>query len=193
MNRHHLTAASITDRWHVSLEKLEESSRYREPISDSRWQAICQEFQRCVRQLDQDQVQWLTDQILQGIHWLDRPMDEYCQATCPSCSDPCCDGREIFFNQADLIYLAAHADIHPPTGQTREEAHARCRYLDASGCLLARPQRPYVCVWFLCEPQIEMLNASPASFQRKFINVLGNIRYCRLQLEALFEERFPDS
>jgi hypothetical protein len=181
----------ITVPWHVSLAKTEESSRYREPISASRWQLICQKLYGQIQQLDQHQVQWLAEQIYQGIRWLDQPMNAYCQATCPSCADPCCSALGIFFNQADLLYLSALKHVSLPIAQTRTEAHAMCRYLGTHGCLLARTQRPYVCVWFLCEPQMELFNAKPGSFQRQFINVLKNIRTCRLELESLFEECFP--
>ena len=181
----------IAKPWHVFLAKTEESSWYREPMTDLQWQTICRGLQGQLRKLDQHQIQWLARQVYQGIHWLDPHMNAYCQATCPTCGDPCCDGRKVFFNRVDLLYLASLGDVGPPIGQTRTEPGAMCRYLGPTGCLLARMQRPYVCVWFLCEPQMELLNATPGSFQRQLINVLTNIRSCRLKLESLFEELHP--
>ncbi len=174
----------------VCLAKTEESARYRQPLSDSEWQTICRHIGGQMRQLDQEQVQWLAEQIHQGILWLDQTMTEYCQLTCPSCKDPCCTGREIFFNQADLLYLTAHNSMPLPIGQTRSKASAPCRYLSLQGCILPRPQRPYICVWFLCEPQMELFNVTPPSYQRQVIKTFQHIRTCRLRLEALYEERF---
>jgi hypothetical protein len=178
----------IAQVWHVFLDKTEESSLYREPMTDSQWQTICRKLQRQLKKLDQHQIQWLAGQIHQGIHWLDPHMSAYCQATCSTCGDPCCAGREVFFNRADLLYLASRGELGLPVGQTRTEPDAICRYLGTTGCLLARTQRPYVCVWFLCEPQIQLLDATPGPFQRQLINVLKNTRTCRLKLESLFEE-----
>jgi hypothetical protein len=181
----------IARLWYVLLVKMEESSRYREPLTDLQWQTICLGLQRQLQRLDQCQIRWLARQIFQGLHWLDPHMNAYCRATCPTCDDPCCDGREVFFNRADLLYLISLGDVRSPKGQTRTEPGAGCRYLGPTGCLLARTQRPYVCVWFLCEPQMELFNTTSGSFQRQLINVLTNIRTCRLKLEGLFEELYP--
>jgi hypothetical protein len=178
----------ITDVWYPSQVKAEETSFYREPMSDSRWQAICEKLQARVLQLPQEQPASLLRQIYQGIQWLDQPMTDFCQATCPTCADPCCTGRAIFFNQADILCLVARRGANLPPGQTRAKAEELCRYLGSDGCRLDRYQRPYVCVWFLCEPQMDIFNTLPSSFQRQFINVLRNIRICRLQLESLYEE-----
>jgi len=174
----------------VCLDKTEESARYRQPLSDAEWREICRRIGGQILELDQQEVQWLAEQIYLGILWLDRSMTEYCQLTCTLCVDPCCTGKEIFFNQADLLYLMALNSMPPPIGQTRSKASAPCRYLTSQGCTLPRPQRPYICVWFLCEPQMELLSASPAAHQRQVIKILQHIRTCRLQLESLYEERF---
>ena len=174
----------------ICLDKTEESARYRQPLSDSEWRETCQRIGGQILELDQQKIQWLAEQIYLGILWLDRGMTEYCQLTCSQCEDICCTGREIFFNQADLLYLMASNSMSPPIGQTRSKASAPCRYLGLQGCTLPRTQRPYICVWFLCEPQIELLNASPALYQRQVIKTFQHIRTCRLQLEALYEERF---
>jgi hypothetical protein len=184
------TAALATTYLPVCQTKTEESYRYREPLTDSQWQAIWHELHRQVHRLDQDQVQWLAEQIYQGLLWLDRPMTEYCSVTCPSCSDPCCSATSVFFNQADILYLTAQQHVPPPLGQTRTQASAPCRYLSPEGCLIARSQRPYVCVWFFCESQMEILNSAPTSFHRQLIQVVQHLRACRLQLESLYEEQF---
>ncbi|HBD07194.1 MAG TPA: hypothetical protein DCZ69_02950 [Syntrophobacteraceae bacterium] len=193
MRRDRSACHLVDARLPVCLTKTEESSRYREPLSDSDWQTVCEQIGAQIHQLDQDQVQWLTEQIRQDILWLDQTMTEYCQLTCPACKDPCCTGTGIFYNLADILYLAAHSDLLPPAGQTRQNASAPCRYLTSHGCLLPRPQRPYICVWFLCEPQMELLSTTPPAYQRRVINTFQHIRTCRLQLETLYERRFQQA
>jgi hypothetical protein len=183
----------ITDVWHTSVAKIEESPRHREPMADSCWQALCRSLQPQVRQLPQSRVGEVLKAIQQGIEWLDEPMTAWCLATCPTCSDPCCTGRRVFFNQTDLLCLVAAGMVQLVPGQTRASATESCRYLSRNGCRLDRHHRPYVCVWFLCEPQMDLFNTHSGSFQRRFINVLRNVRICRLQLESLYEAQFANA
>jgi hypothetical protein len=183
----------ITDVWHTSVAKIEESPRHREPMPDSHWQTLCRSLQSQVSLLPQRQVGELIERIHQGIEWLDEPRTAWCLATCPSCSDPCCTGRRIFFNQADLLCLVAAGRAPLVPGQTRTRASDNCRYLSRNGCRLDRQHRPYVCVWFLCEPQMDLFNTHSGSFQRRFINVLRNVRICRLQLETLYQAQFSNT
>ena len=200
---------------HHPNPKSEESSRYREPMSDSQWQALRSKLARELRELNGNLVERLVEQIQKDIEWLDGHMTRYCEITCPACTDPCCLAQNIFYNRADLLYLvgqkkaatpgpigeqsspapsASRYRLHAfegPSGQTRRQTADPCRYLAQHGCLLPRIQRPYVCVWFLCEPQMELFACEPAAFQRQFIDVLKNIRTHRLQLESLYEQSFP--
>jgi len=166
--------------------KGEESSLYREPLSERAWNEALSLAGNGLRSADQCLAASLLTRIDRAIAWLDPVMTRYCALTCPTCGDPCCHGRRIFFNHADLLVLTLRNTCLPP-GQTRSEDGESCRYLTAAGCTLARTHRPYVCVWFLCEPQMELLNGETARFQRSFLQALSEIREGRLTLEALFD------
>jgi hypothetical protein len=152
-------------------------------------------------------------------------MDRYCRLTAADCTDRCCEGREIFYNRTDLLYLAVLSEpaklnepaglggtagftetavaedskspgsaadgrkprIQVPPGQTRQKPNDPCRYLAVTGCTLARTVRPYVCVWYLCEAHVALLQEEPPGFQRRFLEVMQEIRTCRLKLEGLFD------
>jgi len=118
-----------------------------------------------------------------GITFLDPVMTRYCEATCPSCNDPCCGGRAVFFNRADLLFQLA-LGMEPPPGQTRTRPGDPCRYLGPGGCALSRTRRPYVCVWFLCEPQMELFSLERPAFQRELIRALENLRALRIELDG---------
>jgi hypothetical protein len=173
----------------TSAPKTEESNIHREPIADAQWRAI---FLSLHHELEALPTASLTEarrlalRIRENLEWLDGCMTEQCRATCPDCEDPCCTGLKVFFNRTDLLYILASGEETPP-GQTRDHATGACRYLTPSGCTLPRTRRPYVCVWFLCDPQMELLQQESGAFQRRFIGALQDIRACRLQLEALYE------
>jgi len=169
----------------------EESSALRRPFPDDEWAAVVRLVARRLKTLDQNLLRRVAGRVETGIQWLDPVMGGYCALTCPTCEDPCCTGQKVFFNRADIITLALLHDSLPP-GQTRSEEGASCRYLAPAGCRLPRIQRPYVCVWFLCHPQMSLFQNEPAAFQRAFIRSLQEIRQGRLILESVYAEQFGD-
>ncbi|WP_139796424.1 hypothetical protein [Desulfacinum hydrothermale] len=119
--------------------------------------------------------------IRRAVEELDPWMEALCADTCPDCRDPCCTAGGIFYNLADMLYLLA-LEQAPPPGQTRTRTGEPCRYLGPGGCALARIQRPYVCVWFLCEPQAQRLSEEPGRVQRRVVELYLRIRRHRLAL-----------
>jgi hypothetical protein len=128
----------------------------------------------------------IAERIARLILRLDPLMTDYCGRTCPTCIDPCCDGREVFFNHTDLVYLAILGETAVP-GQTRTRSGEPCRYLSPEGCRLSRRSRPYVCTWFFCEAQMGLLQGESARLQRSVAATLREIRQSRLLLESLYE------
>lgn len=170
--------------------RTEESPRYRNPLRDEHWVLLLAEITDQLARLPQQAVRSWVGQIRDGIQWLDGIMTEYCRQTCSTCEDPCCTAKGVFFNLADILYLTA-CRTPPPPGQTRTHGSAPCRYLGANGCRLERIQRPYVCIWFLCDAQMEILLNEPPARQREFSLVLQRIRSARSHLEALYEFHYP--
>jgi hypothetical protein len=166
--------------------KTEESSLYRQPMSDLEWQGIMKNFRNRFALIDQEPFQSCAEQIREALQWLDPVMTKYAEITCPQCKDPCCTAHAIFFNQTDMLSLVAMGISLPP-GQTRVRPGAPCRYLTPNGCRLQRIARPYVCVWFLCEAQMDLFWEERALTQRHFVKQFEKIRLNRLRLEALYE------
>jgi hypothetical protein len=159
----------------------EESNCFRHPLSDGRWRNF---FAAAARLLPQEVRRELRSHALcirRAVEELDPWMDAACAETCPTCRDPCCTAGGIFYNLADMLYLLG-LDEAFPLGQTRTRPDAPCRYLGPGGCRLPRIYRPYVCVWFLCEPQARRLTDEPARFQRRVAELYRRIRSHRLAL-----------
>lgn len=174
-----------------SLPRDEESSVFRRPLTDDEWADVVRRVAERLNTLDTDTLRDAASRIEAAIQWLDPIMDRYCGLTCPTCDDSCCTGQRVFFNRADIITLVLLQGDFPP-GQTREAEGDSCRYLGPTGCRLPRGRRPYVCVWFLCDPQMSLFQDESASFQRDFVRVLQEIRQARLVLESHYEEHFVD-
>ena len=166
--------------------KSEESPFLRNPMDDDDWLDAVKAVRRGLQFVGRAIALSHAETIRRGIETLDPTMERYCRATCPSCEDLCCSGHAVFYNQADLLYLAS-SGLDIPDGQTRSHSSLPCRYLTGKGCRLPRVRRPYVCVWFLCEPQIDLFERETARFQRDFIKTVQDIRAGRLMIEYLYE------
>jgi|GEM_PF-733435 len=171
----------------VPITRTEESSEFRRPMTDESWQDAVRTLAGQIDPAHRRLLEAVANEISLNIKALDTLMDRYCRETCPSCGNPCCDGREVFYNRADILYLLGTGKPVPP-GQTRRTPGEACRYLTSGGCLLPRDERPYVCVWFLCEPQMELFQAEKPATQRQVINTLLDTRSYRLGLESLFDK-----
>ncbi len=166
--------------------KSEETSRLRHPMEDAEWRRLFITVHEVVSKTRESDFKLIAEHIARLILHLDPLMTAYCERTCPTCVDPCCDGRKVFFNHTDLVYLAILGETAVP-GQTRSGAGDPCRYLSPVGCRLSRRIRPYVCTWFLCEAQMELLQGESARLQRSVTATLKEIRESRLLLESLYE------
>lgn len=174
----------------LQIERIEESSLCRQPMSDRRWQKNLALLKTRIGLLDRSLIQEVNGAICAAHEWLEPLMERYCESTCPACRDVCCQATEVYFNLADLLAMLAQG-IDPPSGQTRRRTGEPCRYLTQAGCSLTRPVRPYVCVWFLCEAQMDLYREEPASTQRRFVATLEALRTNRLKLESHYESLFP--
>ncbi len=170
----------------------EESSLYREPLTDKGWSDALRYARERMSGRDRVLAVSIVSRIDRAIAWLDPVMAGYCEQSCPTCGDPCCHGKRIFYNFADLLVLTVR-DTSLPPGQTRTATGEGCRYLTSAGCALSRYHRPYVCVWFLCEPQMKLLQEESVRFQRTFLGALLEIREGRVALEALAVGRESDT
>lgn len=83
-------------------------------------------------------------------------LDALCRITCPHCPDPCCLSATIWLDFRDLLRL--HLTGRPiPPAQPRSRPGETCRYAGPAGCRLPRPQRPFICTWYLCPAQTAAL------------------------------------
>jgi hypothetical protein len=176
----------------LQIEKTEESSLYRQPMSDRQWQRNLAILKTRIGLFDQRLVHEVSGAIRIAYEWLDPIMERYCEITCTTCEDFCCEAAKVFYNQADMLSIIAMA-IDPPPGQTRTHPADPCRYLTLDGCSLERTARPYVCVWYLCEAQMGLFQGEPASAQRRFIAAAEGLRANRLKLESYYENHFAVS
>jgi len=169
------------------LSDHDNANQLKQPYNAKQWRELSRKLKDNFAPHDREQMQTLAQGVREALLWCDETMDRYCNNTCHGCQDFCCQADGIYFDLPDLIYILT-LDNDLPTSQTRAIRGAPCRYLGEEGCILPRMCRPFICTWYLCEPQMALLEAEPISFQKQFTAVMQLIRRCRQQMLAMHEK-----
>jgi|GEM_PF-796286 len=181
LNLHTFSSISIT----------EEPDNFRRFISQKNWKRIRTQLYNTFQELPHRDKKHLHETALliaRAIDILDPFMDHLCAITCPYCQDICCHASHVFYNETDLFYLTALGEYYPEE-QTRTNPYQKyCHYwMHDLGCTIDRIYRPYVCVWFLCEAQMqEMTNTFSERERRIIADTYRFIRVARLYLTEIF-------
>lgn len=122
--------------------------------------------------------------IGQRIASIDRDMQSLCQATCPTCAQPCCLNATVWYDFRDLLYLHA-SEAALPLSQISRQSGQACPYLSPTGCMLSRNQRPFICTWYICPPQVRLLDARPWRYRTDVRTVVASLKGLRRELERL--------
>jgi hypothetical protein len=116
---------------------------------------------------------------------VDAPMSDLCAATCPTCEDACCFRANVWFDFKDLLYIRFSEQEWPPYQALSPESH-HCRYLTANGCALPRRVRPFICIWYVCPAQKQVIaNSTDGRFHR-LLSHLETLKKERRIMEAQF-------
>ena len=117
---------------------------------------------------------------------LSQPMEALCLAACPGCLDICCERATIWYDFKDLIYLYFTLGNLPASQIDKTRAgHGRsaCRHLTRTGCSLPRSQRPFVCTWYICSPQKQIIYSSAGQRRQTIFRKLEAIKGLRNRME----------
>ena len=94
----------------------------------------------------------LAKRIGDGYADLDTILEEICRQSCPVCTDICCSRATVWYDLPDLlvVYLTTGAF---PEGQIYRRPGRSCCNLTPAGCRLTRSGRPFICTWYICPEQ----------------------------------------
>jgi len=69
-----------------------------------------------------------------------------------------------------------------------QSLEAVCRYLTDTGCSLPRVARPWICTWYLCPVQAELLRTRLPRQERRIAEAWQEIKASRKRMERAFIE-----
>jgi len=118
---------------------------------------------------------------------LDPLIQEYTAKVCPYCGTICCANKFGFPEFGDVVvFLSLGLDI--PKYRLDINYEEICQFIGEKGCVLSRPNRPYRCTWYFCDPLLVQLEIGPAIHYRNFIKDLQELSRARGELLKLFHE-----
>ena len=112
-------------------------------------------------------------------------IETLCAFTCPSCRDSCCERAKVWLNFQDLLFLHLIQGTLP-LHQLRQGLKEPCRFLGDRGCTLPRISRPWICTWYLCPSQTNLLRNMPLLEQTRFQEAVREVKAGRRRMEEEF-------
>ena len=110
-------------------------------------------------------------------------MERLCRRTCPKCEQPCCQVAKPWFDLRDLLFLHLTDRAMAPSQPIRNNRD-HCRYISERGCTLPRIERPWICTWYLCPTQTQIMRGEDAEAARTVEEPLKWIGFQRKRLEV---------
>jgi hypothetical protein len=122
-------------------------------------------------------------QISRGIDELAEQMALLCRRTCRYCPDPCCILNTVWFDFRDLL-LFHLLELPIPVCQAVSDRKDACPFLGHRGCRLPARSRPWMCIQYLCPPQLAILTNQRISAAVTIWDKIERIEKQRMKMET---------
>jgi hypothetical protein len=107
-------------------------------------------------------IRTLAQQIVQAYAELETVLEEVCLTSCPTCLDVCCSRATVWYDLKDLLLVYLNTGTLPDRQIYKLPDHSCCN-LTPSGCRLQRSGRPFICTWYICPDQKNVIDRFPDS------------------------------
>ncbi len=105
-------------------------------------------------------IRTLSQQIVQTYADIEPILERVCLASCPTCTDVCCRRATVWYDLKDLLTIFLNTGRFPDK-QIYRRADNSCCNLTPSGCGLKRSDRPFICTWYICPDQKNVIEGLP--------------------------------
>lgn len=116
---------------------------------------------------------------------IDEIQTTLCGQSCPSCEDVCCRHATVWYDFRDVLFSCFQRQALP-IRQIDKNEDGICTHLHVDGCSLPRVERPFICTWYVCSSQKQLLDSSDKTVRVQCVDSLDEIKRTRKQLEELF-------
>ena len=118
---------------------------------------------------------------------LDGLFDSLVARTCCNCTTICCTVATVWYDLRDILFLYL-ADSQLPRHQITRNADRTCVNLTPQGCCLNRRKRPFICTWYVCATQKDVLLRQEHGAGKEIFTNIAQLKTARNELENRFVE-----
>lgn len=117
---------------------------------------------------------------------IEEPLNELCNLSCTNCSEPCCTKATVWYDLKDLLFIYLTTGTFPDR-QVSRNCNGACAQLTPSGCNAGRACRPFICTWYICASQKEIIKSQKSDLPAKDVTAtIKVIQSRRKELENIF-------
>lgn len=128
--------------------------------SDKAWAQVVMSMSKTISALsahpdggsETAKIRRLSKQIVQAYADIEPILQRVCLASCPTCVDVCCRRATVWYDLKDLLIIFLNTGGFPDKQIYRRPDDSCCN-LTPSGCGLKRTERPFICTWYICPDQ----------------------------------------
>lgn len=134
----------------------------------------------------QEELRLLSEDMATEFKKAETTLNEICAKTCTSCSELCCIRATVWYDLKDLLFFYLHTGTFPAR-QISRNRDGVCAQLTPSGCSAPRANRPFICTWYICASQKDLIkNLNISQPGREVIATIKKIQSQRKELEDIF-------
>jgi len=113
-------------------------------------------------------------------------LNNICLRSCTNCNDLCCTRATVWYDLKDLLFIYLNTGAFP-TQQIFRKPDGACCNLTPSGCKVVRSDRPFICTWYICATQKQIIEAGKSTGSNTDVqSIIKEIKRTRKELEAAF-------
>lgn len=152
------------------------------------WAEMEMSFLTAARALSAENVSALSSlarKIAINYDCIDEILTTLCGQSCSSCEAVCCRHATVWYDFRDVLFSYFYRQ-NLPSRQVCKNEDGTCLHLQADGCRLPRVERPFICTWYVCPPQKQLLDSGEEKIRLQSEHSLGEIQRTRKRLEDSF-------
>jgi hypothetical protein len=128
----------------------------------------------------------LARQIIQSYAEIETVLERLCLRSCPCCTEVCCTRATVWYDFRDLLVIYFSTGALPDRQIYRKDDCTCCK-LTSLGCSVNRAFRPFLCTWYICPGQKQILHRLADKQETTLSGVINEIKSARKELEKAYD------
>lgn len=159
--------------------------------SEEAWSQVVVSISKTISAISEEgpeitRIRALVEQVVQDYAKLETVLERICSTSCSTCVDVCCSKATVWYDLKDLLIVYLNTATFPDK-QIYKRPNSSCCNLTPSGCRLRRSDRPFICTWYICPDQKNIIAGLHDSAEKAALfRTIDKVKTARKDLEAVY-------